>query len=172
MQDPGTKRKAAPKRKVAIDSDTDDDFVIAIDDGESDDAKDDAEFIDDEDVEEEDAPKSSKRRKTASGKAAPVKAQPAPKAKATTLKLNSPPASRPTSEAGASKWVFHTCTLPAACTCTLLGATLRLCILILPHQSWSLPSREKMARGLVLAPAGAVSSCFPYEAAIACHALL
>ena len=39
MQDPGTKRKAAPKRKVAIDSDSDDDFVIAIDDGESDDAQ-------------------------------------------------------------------------------------------------------------------------------------
>ena len=135
MQDPGTKRKAAPKRNVAIDSDSDDDFVIAIDDGESDDAKDDAEFIDDEDVEEEDAPKSSKKRKTASGKAAPVKAQPAPKAKATPLKLNSPPASRPTSGAGASKWV-HTCTLPAACTCTLQGATLGLRILILPHQSW------------------------------------
>ena len=108
MQDPGTKRKAAPKRKVAIDSDSDDDFVIAIDDGESDDAKDDAEFIDDEDVEDEDGPKSSKKRKTASGKAAPLKAQPAPKAKATPLKLNLPPASRPMSGAGASKWVFHT----------------------------------------------------------------
>ena len=135
VQEPGTKRKAAPRQKVAIDSDSNDDLVIAIDDEESNDAKDDADFIDDEDVEEEDAPKSSKKRKTASGNAAPVKAKPAPKAKATPLKLDPPPGSRPGSGAGASKWVSHTCMLPAACACKLQEATLSMHSLILPHHS-------------------------------------
>ncbi len=97
LQEPVKKGKTAAKRKVPIESDSDDDFVVEIEDDSDDGEAEDADFIDDDDDDDKKAPKASKKQKTASGKAAPVKRVPTPKAKAAPAKVAAPvPAAAPT----------------------------------------------------------------------------
>ena len=94
LQEPVKKDKRTAKRKVATESDSDDDFVVVIDGDSDDDKAEDADFIDDDDGK---APKASKKQKTASGKAAPVKAVPTPYATSAAAKGAAPvPAAAPT----------------------------------------------------------------------------
>ena len=96
LQEPIKKGKTAAKRKVPIESDSDDDFVVEIKDDSSFDKAEDADFIDDDDDIGK-APKASKKQKTASGKAAPVKRVNTPKGKAAPAKEAAPaPAAAPT----------------------------------------------------------------------------
>ena len=94
LQEPVKKGKKAAKRKVVADSDSDDDFVVEIEDDSDEDMAEDADFIDDDDDGADKkgakASKASKKQKTASGKAAPVKAAPTPRAKAVPARRAAP----------------------------------------------------------------------------------
>ena len=95
LQEHIKKGKTAAKRKMPIESDSDDDFVVEIEGDSSDDKAEDADFIDDDDNGK--APKASKKQKTASGKDAPVKRVQTPKGKAAPAKgTAAAPAAAPT----------------------------------------------------------------------------